>query len=138
MPALEPVQGVRVVASPEALDRAVWDPEDVTIVWRFAPDDAFGWRAGSPETSVSLDDPHAIIELEHGFCGAYLMPADAEELRRQCEFEWPAERPALVQGNVAGVPVKIWLADFASGDCLLVAAAYAAELATRLGWSRLR
>jgi hypothetical protein len=135
---LEPVQGVRVVASPEALDRAVWDPEDVTLVWRFAPDDAFGWRAGSPERSVTVDDPDAIIESEHGFCGAYLMPAEVAELRRHCEFEWPDERPALVQGNMAGVPVKIWLADFANGDCLLVAAAYADELATRLGWSRLR
>ena len=138
MPALEPVQGVRVVASPEALDRAVWDPEDVTIVWRFAPDDAFGWRAGAPETSVTVDDPYAIIELEPGYCGAYLMPSDVAKLRRQCEFEWPTERPALVQGNVAGVPAKVWLADFANGDCLLVAAAYADELATRLGWSRRR
>jgi hypothetical protein len=135
---LEPLQGVRVVASPEALDRAVWDPEDVTLVWRFAPDEAFGWRAGSPETSFSVDDPYAIIELENGFCGAYLMPAEVVELRSHCEFEWPDERPALVQGNVAGVPVKVWLADFAHGDCLLVAAAYADELAARLGWSRLR
>jgi hypothetical protein len=126
------------VASPEALDAAIWDPEDVTLVWRFAPDDAFGWRAGSPATSVTVDDGDAIIELEHGYCAAYLMPADVEELRRQCEFAWPVERPALIQGNVAGVPVKVWLADFANGDCLLVAAAYADELATRLGWSRLR
>ena len=135
---LEPIQGVRVVASPEALDRAVWDPEDVTLVWRFAPDDAFGWRHGSPEKSVSVDDPDAIIEPEHGYCAAYLMPADVAELRRHCEFEWPTERPTLVQGNVAGVPAKVWLAAFAYGDCLLVAAAYADELATRLGWSRLR
>jgi hypothetical protein len=135
---LEAIQGVRVVASPEALDRAVWDPEDVTLVWRFAPDDAFGWRMGSPERSVSVDDPDAIIEPENGYCAAYLMPADVAELRRHCEFEWPTERPALVQGNIAGVPAKVWLADFANGDCLLVAAAYADELASRLGWSRLR
>jgi hypothetical protein len=138
VPALEPLQGVRVVTFPEALDRAVWTPEDVTLVWRFAPDEAFGWRAGAPETSVSVDDPDAIIELEHGFVGAYLMPTDVAELRRHCEFEWPTERPALVQGNVAGVPAKVWLAAFPNGDCLLVAAAYADELATRLGWDRLR
>ena len=135
---LEPLQGIRVVASPEALDRVVWEPEDVTLVWRFAPDEAFGWRRGSPETSVVVDDPDAIIALEHGYYGAYLMPADAEEVRRRCEFAWPTERPALVQGNVAGVPAKVWLADFANGDCLLVAAAYADELASRLGWTRLR
>lgn len=138
MPALEPVQGVRVVASPESLDRAVWGQDDVTLVWRFAPDEAFGWRAGSPETSITVDDPDAIIELEHGFCGAYLMPADVAELRRRCDFEWPEERPALVQGNMAGIPAKVWLAEFINGDCLLVAAAYADELAARLGWSRLR
>jgi len=129
---LEPVQGVRVVASPEALDSAVWNPEDVTLVWRFAPDEAFGWRAGSPETSVRVDDPHAIIELEHGFCGAYLLPADVAELRRHCEWAWPDERPAMVQGSIAGIPVKVWLAPFDNGDCLLVAAAYADELASRL------
>ena len=135
---LEPIQGVRVVASPEAIDRAVWNPEYGTLVWRFAPDDAFGSRAGAPTTSVTVDDPDAIIELEHGYYAAYLMPVDVAELRRHCEFEWPMERPALVQGNIAGVPAKVWLADFANGDCLLVAAAYADELATRLGWTRLR
>ena len=138
MPALEPVPGVRVVAVPEALDRAVWDPDDVTLVWRFAPDEAFGWGGGSPERSVNVDDPDAIIESEHGFRGAYLMPADVAELRRQCEFAWPDERPALVQGSMAGIPVKVWLADFENGDCLLVAAAYADELAIRLGWARFR
>ena len=135
---LESVQGIRVVASPEALDRAIWDPEDVTLVWRFAPDEAFGWRAGSPERSVTVEDLDAIVETENGFCGAYLMPDEVAELRRHCEFEWPDERPALVQGSMAGIPVKVWLADFAHGDCLLVAAAYADELATRLGWSRRR
>lgn len=134
---LEPVRGVRVVASPEALDRAVWDPEDGTLVWRFSPDEAFGSRAGSP-TSVTIDDPDAIIEPETGYCGAYVMPAEVTELRHHSDFEWPNDRPALVQGNVAGIPVKVWLAGFANGDCLLVAAAYADELATRLGWSRLR
>ena len=138
MPALEPLRGIRVVASPEALDRAVWDPEYGRLVWRFAPDDAFGWRPGAPVTSVTVDDPDAIIELENGYCAAYLKPADVAELRRQCEFGWPTERPALVQGNIAGVPAKVWLADVANGDCLLVAAAYADELARRLGWSRLR
>jgi hypothetical protein len=134
VPALEPVQGVRVVATPEALDRAVWNPRDVTLVWRFAPDEAYGWRAGAPETSVQVDDPHAIIELEHGFCGAYLMPADTAQLQDHSDFLWPTERPAIVQGKIAGVPVKVWLADFERGDCLLVHAAYATELKDRLGW----
>ena len=135
MPALEPIAGVRVVATAEALDRAAWH-EDITLVWRFAPDEAVGWRAGYPAHAVTVDDPHAIVEPEHGFLGAYLMPADVVDLRRHCDFAWPDHRPAIVQGKVAGVPVKIQLADFANGDCLLVAAAYADELTARLGWSR--
>ena len=134
MPALEQVQGVRVVARPEALDRAAWNPEDITLVWRFAPDEAFGWRAGSPATSVRVDDPDAIIESEHGFSGAYLLPGDIDAIRRHCEFAWPDARPAIVQGKVAGVPVKIWLADLPNGDCLLVQTCYVTELRTRLGW----
>jgi hypothetical protein len=130
---LEPIGGVRVVATPEALDRAVWH-EHITLVWRFAPDEAFGSKAGFPAHAIAIDDPHAIVEPEHGFLGAYLMPADVVELRRRCDFAWPDHRPAIVQGRVAGVPVKIWLADFANGDCLLVHAAYADELARRLGW----
>jgi len=135
---LEPIQGVRVVATPAALDTATWDPEDVTLVWRLAPDEAFGWRHGDAVDAVRVDDPDAIIESEHGFSGAYLMPDDLAELRRHAEFAWPERRPALVQGKIAGVPVKVWLADVANGDCLLVATAYADELADRLGWSRLR
>lgn len=135
MRALEPIRGVRVVAEPAALDGASWNPADGTLVWRFASDEAFGWRPGEPVDSVRVDDPDAIIETERGFSAAYLMPDDVAELRRHAEFAWPEHRPALVQGKVAGVPVKVWLADVATGDCLLVATAYADELAARLGWS---
>lgn len=135
---LEAIRGIRVVARPDALDRAVWDPDDISLVWRLAPDEAFGWRAGDPARSVAVDDPDAIIEAEHGFSGAYLMPEQVTELQAHCDFEWPVARPAIVQGKVAGVPVKIWLPAFANGDCLLVQTAYADELAMRLGWSRLR
>jgi hypothetical protein len=135
---LDPIQGVRVVAAPAALDRARWNPDDVTLVWRFAPDEAFGWRHGDPVGSVRVDDPDAIIETERGFSAAYLTPDDVAELRQHAEFAWPERRPTLVQGKIAGVPVKVWLADAANGDCLLVATAYADELADRLGWSRLR
>ena len=134
MPELEQVAGIRVVARPDALDRATWNPDDVTVVWRMAPDEAFSWRAGSPTRSVQLDDPDAIVELEHGFSVAYLLPDDVDVVQRHCEFAWPEARPAMVQGKVAGVPVKIWLADFPNGDCLLVQTCYAHDLRTRLGW----
>ena len=52
-------------------------------------------------------------------------------------MEWPLpnDRPTLAQGSIAGVPGKLWLPD--GGDALLLtAAAYADELATRLGWQR--
>ncbi len=138
MPELEPIHGVRVVAAPAALDRAAWTPDDATLIWRIAPDEAFGWRHGTSVESVLVGDPDAIIEIEDGFSAAYLMPDDVAELRQHVEFAWPEERPVLVQGKIAGVPARVWLAGTANGDCLLVATAYAGELADRLGWGRLR
>jgi hypothetical protein len=135
VPELEPIRGVRVVATPAAIDAATWSRQDVTLVWRFARDEAFGGAPGDPVDAVQVDDPDAIIETEFGFSAAYLMPDDLAKLRDHSEFGWPAERPALVQGKIAGVPARVWLADSVNGDCLLVATAYADELADRLGWS---
>ena len=134
MPAPEPIQGVRVVAEPGALDRAVWNPDDLTLVWRFAPDEAFAWRPGSPVESVKVDDPDAIIELERGFSGAYLTFDEVADLERHCDVMWPDERPFVVQGKVAGVPVKVWLGAYANGVLLLVQACYVDELRSRLRW----
>ena len=127
MPALDRLRGVRVVAAPASLDRATWAGADVTVL-RIAPDDAFAIGA----TSVEIDDEHAIVEVEHGFVGAWLDPADIEP---HAEWPLPAERPALAQGSIAGLPAKLWLPG--SGEALLLtAAAYAHELAGRLGWQR--
>ena len=135
MPELEPIRGVRVVATPAAIDAAAWSREDVTLVWRFAPDEAFGSAPGSPVDVVRIDEPDAIIETEFGFSSAHLTPDDLATVREHCEFAWPAQRPALVQGKIAGVPARVWLADSVDGDRLLVATAFANELADRLGWS---
>ena len=125
MPALDRLRGVRVVADPASLDRASWTGDEVTVL-RFAPDDAFAVGA----TAGSVDDEHAIIEDEIGFFGAWLDPADIEP---HTEWPLPTDRPALAQGSIAGVPAKLWLPT--EGDALLLtAAAYAHELATRLGW----
>jgi hypothetical protein len=134
VPALEQIHGVRVVATPGALDRAPWKDDDSMVVWRIAPDEAFGWRAGAWDYALDLDDPDAIIELEAGCVGSYLTPEDVGDLRRHCEFDWPAGRPALVQGKVAGVPVKVYLDARDSGDLLLVQGCYADELRSRLRW----
>jgi hypothetical protein len=125
VPALERLRGVRVVAAPASLDRATWHGDDITVL-RFAPDDAFAIDA----TAVDIDDEQAIVEDEVGFVGAWL---DPDVIEPHVEWSLPAARPALAQGSIAGVPAKLWLP--ADGDALLLtAAAYAHELAGRLGW----
>lgn len=132
MPALEPLHGLRVVADPAALDAARWDSApgraDPPIVLRFAPDEAFAIGA----TGVTLHDPHAIVEDERGYVGAW---CSFDAIRPQTEWSPPTDRSAIAQGSIAGVPAKVWLPD--DGDVLVVAtAAHAGGLAERLGWSR--
>ncbi len=134
---LERVVGLRVVADPEALDGATWDAGMSTaarsgaarpvVVFRIAPDEAFGLAA----ETVDVDDPHAIVEPEHGFVLAELDRESLERIGERLEWPLPAERPVLAQGNIAGVPAKLLLRE--SGDMLLVAAAHAVELEGRLG-----
>jgi hypothetical protein len=124
---LEALRGLRVVADPASLDAASWVGTDV-IVLRFAPDDAVGLGA----SHVELADTDAIVEEEAGFVGAWLTPAQfAEVVVPHLEWSLPAERPALAQGSIAGVPAKLWLTGH--GDALLLTAAvFADELAGRL------
>jgi hypothetical protein len=122
--ALEPAPGVRVVASPEALDRAVWSGDDV-VVFRFAPDEAFGLGA----TGIEVDDPDAIVESDAGFVAARLDDADVRAIADHTEWPVPLGDETVAQGKVAGVPAKLLLAD---PPILLTHAAYAHELASRL------
>lgn len=130
MPALERLRGQRVVADPDALDGARWTarPGAVVTVLRLAPDDALAIDAAG----VEIDDPHAIVEDEVGFVGAWCA---IDDVARHAEWSPPDQRPALAQGAIDGVPAKLWIDD---DDHVLVlaAAAYAAVLAERLGWSR--
>ena len=128
-PVLETLHGLRVVAEPEALDAARWVGTDLTVL-RFAPDDALAIGA----TAVDLADPHAIVEPEAGFAGAWLA---LDDVAHHVEWSLPAERPALAQGAFAGVPAKLFLPDGNGtgrvGDVLLLTAtAYADELIDRL------
>lgn len=140
MPALEPLPGLRIVATPEALDAARWqgtagadgtDHADV-VVLRFAPDDAFAIGA----ESAHVDDAHAIVEPEPGYVGAWLTAETLErEVVPRTEWPLPADRPALAQGSIAGVPAKLWLTSDADGAdlaLLIVQAAYAHDLEARL------
>jgi len=123
--ALEVLQGVRVVAAPEALDAARWG--DQTVVLRFAADDAFAIGA----TDTDLADEHAIIVGETAFVGAWLTDDELDAwVIPHIEWPLPDYRPDLAQGFVAGVPAKLWLTE--GRTLLLCPAAYANELSERL------
>ena len=129
MPALERLDGTRVVADPAAIDSLVAALPASIVVLRFAPDDAFAIGI----TSVAVDDPDAIIEAEHGFVGGW---CGIDDIRPHLEWSLPTERPALAQGSIAGVPAKLFLPEDRGDVLVLTTAAYAATLAERLGWSR--
>jgi hypothetical protein len=126
VPALEPVDGVRVVATAAALDAARWEGDDVDVV-RIAPDEAFGIGA----TGVEVDDVDAIVENEAGFSVALLGP---EYLTLAAHTDWPIPTTtgSVAQGKVAGVPVKLVIGE---PTLLVVQTAYADDLRARLGWS---
>jgi hypothetical protein len=115
-----------VVASPATLDDLAW-PEGMTAL-RFAADDVL--LVG--EATMTFGNEPAIIEKEVGFVGWWLTPDElATAVLPHVDWPLPSSRPALAQGLVAGVPAKIWLTD--DRALLLCAAAYAHELAERLG-----
>jgi len=119
------VQGWRIIAAPEALDAAPW-PAGSQVV-RISPDDAF--VIGGVEPTVPLD-PHAIVTPEFGFSVAAVLDV-AALAERHIEWQLPVARPALAQGQIAGVPAKLVL--HADGSVqLLVACAARHELQERL------
>ena len=127
MLALEPLAGLRIVANATALDAAPSPGDGEVTVLRIAPDEVLA--IGADE--VDLDDEHAIVEPEPGFSGARLDSADLQLVLAHVEFQLPVGRPVLVQGKVAGVPVKLLLGE--DGRALLVVqTAYAADLEARL------
>ena len=126
MPALEPVEGLRVVATPAAIDAARWRGGDVDVL-RIAPDEAFGIGA----TGVEVDDPDAIVEAEAGFAVALLAEDDAASLAAHTEWPIPTDPGAVAQGKIAGVPARLLIGD---PTILVTQVAYAHELRTRLGW----
>jgi hypothetical protein len=98
------LHGLRVVATPTALDLATWRPAGIAL--RVAADEMLA--IGS--TDVDLDDPSAIIEPESAFVGWWLTPDQfATFVVPHLEWTLPMHRPSLAQGLVAGVPLKLWL-----------------------------
>jgi len=135
----ERLRGLRVVADAAAIDGARWSGDRDELgrdqggveVLRFAPDEAFAIGA----RHVELDDEHALVSDERGFVAWRVPMGEGDEIERHLEWRLP-EPNRLAQGALAGVPVKLlWSVDTAS--ILVVAnAAYARDLAERLGWDR--
>lgn len=124
MRAPERIDALRVVASPLVLDDLAW-PDEVAAL-RLASDDLLAVGA----TSVQVSGDHIVVD-EAGFVGWWLSPEEVvTHVLPHLDWPLPAERPALAQGLVAGVPAKLWLAE--DRALLLCAAAYAHELMERL------
>lgn len=102
MPAPEPLTGVRVVATPTALDGAAWTPG--STVFRIAEDEALVFGSAQP----ALEDPHALVVEDAGWCGLRMERAQAQTwLERSAGWRADPQPGSTIQGLVAGVPVKI-------------------------------
>ena len=126
--------GVRVVATPEAIDGAAWQdagpgPEEFEpLVLRFAPDEAFAVGA----IGVHIDDPDAITDPELGFT-AIMFPVDEfiDAVLPKIEWPVPPTRPAYCQGLIAGVPAKLYI-DSTGAATVFVQSAYLDDFLSRL------
>jgi hypothetical protein len=122
----ERLHGLRVVSTPTALDGARITGE--ALVLRIASDELIAFGA----SSITVDDPYAIVEAETTFQMWELTPAEfAEHVGRHVEWALPATRPALAQGLVAGVAVKLWLDH--DRVLLIASSGLVNEVADRLG-----
>jgi hypothetical protein len=127
VPALEPVEGWRIVATPAAIDAARWLGDDVDVL-RIAPDEALGLGATGVELAADAD---AIAEPETGFSVALLDRAALHDLADHCEWHLPAVVGSWAQGKVAGVPAKLLVGE---PSLLVVQTCYADDLRRRLRW----
>ena len=129
-PRLRRLEATRVSATPAALDTLVERPPWGAggLAFRTAPDELL--VTATPDFEVA-GDPHAIVERETAFSYVWLDEATAKRfLDRECEWRRPEARPALAQGEVAGIPAKLW---FEVGRTLILAPApFAAAFLRRL------
>jgi hypothetical protein len=126
----EHIDAIRIVATPAALDAAIWARG--ALAMRIAPDEVLVITEGEHEIARDIvKDPHAIVEPDAGFAGAWVAADEALAfLERACEWELPRERPAFAQGAVADLPMKLWLEE--DRVLLIVPAPYATDLEERL------
>ena len=123
MRAPEPLNGLRLVARPTAIDDAAL-PMGATIL-RIAPDDAIVVDAAT----LTVDDAFAIIEPEYAFVQWKLSPQEFAGVTHHIEWSLPAAGQ-LGQGLIAGVPAKILIGS--DHVLLIVSAGLAHEIAERL------
>jgi hypothetical protein len=97
---------VRVVATPDSLAAADW-PEGARVL-PLAPDEVLVLGVNRAE----VDDPAALIEPESGFWLVETTRAKVEEwVAANAVWPLPDSPRYFVQGSVAGIPVKIDVAD---------------------------
>jgi hypothetical protein len=118
----------RVVTTPEAL--ASVSLPDQAILLRTSPDEALAIGVGPG--GVELSDPHAIVVADTGWHGTWITPEQTERLLAAgAEWAPPETRPALAQGMLLQLPVKLWLER--DRTLLLVAHTLAKDLTHRIG-----
>ncbi len=133
--ALDPMRfttlmGVRITAKPAAIDAATWPAGAIMV--RVAPDDALVIDATIDDAAaVATADPHAIIEPEAMFRGAWLDAPQLTALTHKLEWPLPTTRPALAQGMVCGLAIKLVMQ--ADRTLLIVSGSAFHEVPDRLG-----
>jgi hypothetical protein len=128
MARFDTLHGLRIVADPAAVDTVVTGlPAEVTAL-RLAPDDILlVGCVGTP----ACPDPHAIVEPDLGFSGAWFTRAEFGQIVRP-HMEWSVPTDGrLGQGLIAGVSSKVHV----DGTTVLVVcpSAFVDELKERLG-----
>ncbi len=103
MRAPERLWGLRIVATPDAIEHTAYEGD--VVVLRIADDEVVAIGA----VAADVPDEHAIVEPESTFVGWDLTPAEFDAVvARHVEWPLPTERPALAQGLVAGMALKLW------------------------------
>lgn len=129
MRAPESIVVARIVATPDALDRAAW-PRDA-IVCRTAPDEVLLLDYDAAAVRSAVADRHAIVRTDTGWVGVTVAPEEARTwLSRNADWPLPESSPVFLQGLAAGLPVKVWWA--AGAVRIFIPAPCAADFAERL------
>jgi hypothetical protein len=120
--ACNPILATRIVGTAAALEAADWSAYNIV---RLASDEML--VLGADAADLALTD-------EHGWAAAHLDAAAlADLISRHIEWSVPTTRPAVAQGQIAGVAAKLHLPVGSDGATLLVHVSLAHELQERVG-----